>query len=285
MRLEIIDTITDPSRPDAENEDRIGWNDSAAFVIDGATNLGPSLMAPSDAAWVAELARRHFEAALRPDRSLRDVVRGLCQDARDRFRAVTGASIERYRHPGAGFESLRLTDSGLEIAGLGDCTLFLRDAGGVLTRYSGIRGGRSGEQSSARSAIARLGGFSPDGEAYRNAEALDGLRASRARANTEGGVWILGIHPEAADHVRIETPEASLPATGLLCTDGFADAVDNYGLCTAPALIERAVREGLRPLLAEIRRVEREIDPGGLQFPRFKRSDDASAILLGVSES
>jgi len=243
------------------------------------------VMAPpaSDAAWIAECARRHFAAELTPESALRDVVRSLCEAARERFLAAADATVERYRHPNASFQSLRLTGGGIETAGLGDCSLFLRDAAGTVTRYSGLKGGRSGEQTSARRALTRLGGLNADGESHRDPETLADLRASRARQNTEAGVWTLGIHPEAAGHVRIETPAVALPAIGLLCSDGFADSVDNYGLHTAAGLVDRALRDGLPSLLAEIRRIEREIDPGGLQFPRYKRSDDASAVLVKLS--
>jgi hypothetical protein len=286
VHLEILDSLTDPARPGGENEDRIGWNESAAFVIDGATMLGDPVIAPpsSDAAWIAEWARERFVAELASNRSLRAVVQDLCSAARDRFLAASGPDVERYRHPSASFQSLRLTDGGVEIAGLGDCTLFLRDAAGTLTRHSGLRAGRTGEQSSARMALTRLGGLNADGEGFRDAETLAALRTSRARHNTEGGVWTLGIHPDAGDHVRIEMPDAAFPAIGLLCSDGFADSVDNYGLHTATALVEQAERQGLRTLLAEIRRVERDIDPNGLQYPRYKRSDDASAILVSVTQ-
>jgi hypothetical protein len=286
MRLEVLDSLTEPAKLGGENEDRIGWNESAAFVIDGATMLGDPLIEPpsSDAAWIAEWARERFAAELAPDRSLRAVVRNLCSLARDRFQAAAGTEVERYRHPSASFQSLRLADGGIEIAGLGDCTLFLRDAAGTLTRHSGLRAGRSGEQSSARMALTRLGGLNLDGEGFRDTETLAALRASRARQNTEAGVWTLGIHPDAGDHVRIEMPDLALPAIGLLCSDGFADSVDNYALHTAAALLERAERQGLRALLSEIRRVERDIDPNGLQYPRYKRSDDASAILLQVGK-
>jgi hypothetical protein len=285
VRLAILDSLTEPAKPGAENEDRIGWNETAAFVIDGATMLGDPIVAPprSDAAWIAEWARQQFEAGLMPGRSLRDVVRDLCEAARARFLAAADPSVERYRHPSASFQSLRLTDGGVEIAGLGDCSLFLRDADGTVTRHSGLRAGRSGEQSSARKALARLGGLNPDGEALRDAVTLAGLRAARARQNTEGGVWTLGIHPEAAAHVRIEMPVVTVPAIGLLCSDGFADSVDNYELCTAAELIARAERNGLLPLLAEIRQIERETDPAGLRFPRYKRSDDASAVLVKLT--
>ena len=285
MHIEVLDSLSDPAKPGGENEDRIGWNDSAAFVIDGATSLGPPVIAPpqSDAAWIADWARERFAAELAPDRSLRDVVRTLCASARERFFAAASPEIERYRHPSASFQSLRLAEGGLEIAGLGDCSLFLRDDAGTLTRHSGLRAGRSGEQSSARMAINRMGGLDATGEGFRDAETLATLRAARARQNTEGSVWTLGIHPDAGDHVRIEMPGVRLPAVGLLCSDGFADSVDNYALHKAAALIDRAQRCGLGTLLTEIRRIERDIDPKGLQFPRYKRSDDASAVLVRVT--
>jgi hypothetical protein len=285
VRIEVLDSLSDPAKPGGENEDRIGWNATAAFVIDGATSLADPVIAPpqSDAAWIAEWARERLAAKLAPDRSLRDVVRALCASARERFFADADPEIERFRHPSASFQSLRLTEGGIEIAGLGDCTLFLRDGAGTLTRHSGLRAGRSGEQSSARMALNRMGGLNADGEGFRDAETLAALRTSRARHNTEGGVWTLGIHPDAGAHVRIEMPEATPPLFGLLCSDGFADSVDNYALHTAAALMDRAEQNGLGALLAEIRRIERDIDPNGLQFPRYKRSDDASAILVRVS--
>jgi len=285
VRLEILDSLSDPAKPGGENEDRIGWNESAAFVIDGATSLGDPVVAPpaSDAAWIAEWARAHLTSELTPELGLREVIRNLCAAARDRFLAAADPDIERYRHPSASFQSLRVTDAGLEIAGLGDCSLFLRDGAGRLTRHSGLRAGRSGEQSSARMALNRLGGLDAAGEGFRDAETLAPLRASRARQNTESGIWTLGLHAGAGDHVRIEMPEVTLPALGLLCSDGFADSVDNYALHSAAALMDRAERDGLGGLLAEIRRIERDIDPKGLQFPRYKRSDDASAVLVRVA--
>jgi hypothetical protein len=43
-----------------------------------------------------------------------------------------------------------------------------------------------------------------------------------------------------------------------------------------------ALRDGLAPLFGELRAIEAE-DAGGDKFPRFKRSDDATALLLRVS--
>jgi hypothetical protein len=283
-RLEILDSISDPAKPGAENDDRVGWNASAAFVIDGATGLGDPVMAPpaSDAAWLAEHARRFLEENLTPERAIGGVVRDLCESARDAFfRAAGPAAIERYRYPNAAFQALRLTADGIETAGFADCKLILRDGAGQVLRRSGSRAGRDNEQRSARRAIAKSGGFNAAGESFRETQTLDDLRRMRARLNSDpDGMWTLGVVPEAGAYLRTEILTVTLPGVALLCTDGFADLVDNYQACTDERLIARAEADGLQALLEELRHIERVVDPDGLQFPRYKRCDDASAVLL-----
>ena len=67
--LRVVATLSGPAKADRANDDRAGWNDCCAFVIDGATGLGDrQYMGPgSDAAWLAETARVAFEADVRPD--------------------------------------------------------------------------------------------------------------------------------------------------------------------------------------------------------------------------
>ena len=286
-RLEVLDSISDPAKPDAENDDRIGWNASAAFVIDGATGLGDPVVAPpaSDAAWLAEHAKQYLELHLTPARAIGDVVREVCASARDAFfRAAGRAEIERYRYPNAAFQSLRVTEHGIETAGLADCKLILRDGADQVSRHSGSRAARGNEQSAARRAIAKSGGFNAAGEGFRETETLDELRQRRSRLNRDpDGMWTLGIAPEAGAHVRAEMLAIPLPAVGVLCTDGFADLIDNYQTSTDAGLVARAETDGLRALLEELRHIERVLDPDGVRFPRFKRCDDASALLVRIT--
>jgi hypothetical protein len=285
-RLEILGSISDPAKPGQENDDRVGWNASAAFVIDGATGLGDPVMAPpaSDAAWLAEHARRFLEQHLTPERAIGGVISDLCARAREAFFLAAGTvEVERYRYPNAAFQALRLTADGIETAGFADCTLILRDGAGQMLRRSGSRAGRNNEQRSARRAIATSGGFNAAGESFRETQTLDDLRRKRARLNSDpDGMWTLGVVPEAGTHLRSEMLTVTLPAVALLCTDGFADLVDNYQACTDELLIARTEAEGLPALLAELRHIERVVDPDGLRFPRYKRCDDASAVLARI---
>jgi hypothetical protein len=48
----------------------------------------------------------------------------------------------------------------------------------------------------------------------------------------------------------------------------------------ALTLMEAALSSGLEPLVRLAREIETERDPDGILYPRFKLSDDTTAILL-----
>jgi hypothetical protein len=65
----------------------------------------------------------------------------------------------------------------------------------------------------------------------------------------------------------------------LLASDGFLALASDYGAYGADSLMEAAVEKGLKSLGEELRAIEAG-DAGGDKFPRFKKSDDATALLL-----
>jgi hypothetical protein len=278
LRFQIIETISDPGDSDDENEDRFGWNASAVIVIDGATPLGPPLLMPprSDAAWLAEFARDFLLRKLPSALSGREIVRSLSTAAREYFYSHVHGEIRLYEHPVAAFQTLRIRGNGLETMGLADCTLFIRDALGQCTRWSGTTSDRSSE----REASKRAGGVG----ALNDERVLAALRSQRSIYNTEKGPWTLGLEPAAADHVLVNSLVVRLPALAILCTDGFAAAVDSYELFSSDSMINAAESGGLGSVLREIRHTERRIDPDGSRFPRFKQSDDATAVLFSVQQ-
>jgi hypothetical protein len=56
--------------------------------------------------------------------------------------------------------------------------------------------------------------------------------------------------------------------------------VDLYRAMDAEAALDSALTSGLEPLVQLAREIEAERDPDGQLYPRFKASDDATAILL-----
>lgn len=283
MSLKVIDSVSDPGLPAKPNDDRLGYNACCAFVIDGATGLGDEVVMPgfgSDAAWLAERARLMLERQVAPDSDLEMLLAGFSRDARELFEAAAAAA-PRYAWPSASFAMLRKAVDSWEFAGLGDCSLFLQHDDGTTSRHSALAHARGQEQASARRHIALTGGFGKVASFHGQPETLAALRRARQLQNTdESGVWTLGLAPEAARYLVRQPLRVSAPATGLLCSDGFADLVDSYGRYSAAALIDAASRHGVRALVEEIRDIERRVDPDGLTFPRFKQSDDATALLV-----
>ena len=287
MRLRLRDMVTDPGAPERANEDAAGVTPRGAVVIDGATGLADAPImtpahGPTDAAWLATFMLDRIRSGLDDAPDLRELIRSASLAARDAFDAAGGTDAPTYARPSAAFQLLRLLDDGVvETAGLADCRLVLQGADGALIEASGPQLNRKREQAAAQAALARNGGFG-DGSSLRDPETLAALRASRARHNTPGGYWTLGLAPEAADYMAVSTHAVALPARGLLMSDGFADLIDLYEAYTPAALIDAAFATGLAPLLEQLRRLEREVDPDGAHYPRFKRSDDSTALAFEV---
>ncbi|GAB5508275.1 MAG: hypothetical protein Rhirs2KO_34380 [Rhizobiaceae bacterium] len=288
MKLTVIDSLTLPGSPQRPNEDASGWTADAAFVIDGATGLGPGILVGndnSDAAWLAAFAALNMTAMLERGHATDEIVRGINTLVGRIVGAMTSEPPHGWQLPVAGFQMLRAEDGRLVTSGLGDCTLFVADTEGNATTTS-PHPSRGAENALAAAMIERAGGLSKLAVADRDAATVEALRASRARFNTPGGpLWTLGAAPDAADHIASATLTPALPATALLASDGFAALVDTYRRYDAAGLVAAARDRGLDELGSELRRIEHEQDPEGQAFPRMKISDDATALLISIQQS
>lgn len=285
--LRITDILTEPGDPSRVNEDAAGGNRCSAFVIDGATGLGPKSIVGldgSDAAWLARLAKTFFEQEVKPARPMADIVRTLNrQVGRVVHDAAGGLPVAAWSQPVAGFQLVRVEDQALVTYGLGDCRLFLTGADGATHDTTALKGSQEQEREGARRAIARAGGLAAARSLAEDPAVRDELRRHRAGYNLEGSaVWTLGTEPAAARHLAMERLAVALPAAGLLCTDGFAALADQYGRYSPAEMVATARSAGLKAMLAELRRIERTEDPDGRLYPRFKISDDATALLFEV---
>ncbi|MFN3363706.1 MAG: hypothetical protein ACK40W_07060 [Allorhizobium sp.] len=283
-QISIIDTISDPGKDTRPNEDRLGDNSHAAFVIDGATGLGDRQFMDgfgSDAAWIAEFAALRFAERLDSSSDPKAVLRAVSEEGRDAFLATAGEQ-PRYTWPLCSLTALQATSSGFRWFGLGDSCMYIMHDDGQSDFVIPIPGAYEWEQHRAAEHIARVGGIGAAGVANDDPQTLEDLRRGRALQNTSGGsTWTFGIVPEAADYLAmVDVPVYGGGATALLCSDGLADLVALYKLYTPATLIQHAATTGLKSLVSELRHMEREVDPDGLKYPRYKQSDDTTAILL-----
>jgi len=251
-------------------------------VFDGATGLGEPLMpGKSDAAWLARFGANRLLAHTKEGNPPREAVRHALEDAQKSFDALRRREpAERYELPFASLMFASVAVSGFDALWFGDCAALVRRPDGSVDLIGEAIAKR--ELEAARVAqLAAKHGLSPAAGTNRP-EYLAALRRARNFVNTEKGGWLFGPDPRAADHVagrQVDVPGGSLV---LLVTDGFLALVSDYRRYTAATLIEAANTVGLKTLGEELRAIETD-DIEGKAFPRFKTSDDATALLLRLA--
>ena len=93
--------------------------------------------------------------------------------------------------------------------------------------------------------------------------------------------WLFTPDKRAAAHAKRKLVTAAPGAHLLLASDGFLALVSDYRAYDAAGLLGAAETNGLAILGAELRAIE-DADPMGDKFARFKKSDDATAILIEI---
>ena len=281
MRFELIDSLSIPGDPDKPNDDSFGVLENAAVVFDGATSLNePLLPGKSDAAWLAQFGARRLLAHLKDGDTPADAVKHAMGDAQHSFAALARRPpSERYEIPYAAMMLVVETNAGIEALWFGDCACLVKRPG-KNTEFVGEALLKKDTERNAAMQLSAAKNVAPAASTNLT-EFLPFLRAARNRLNTEGGGWAFAPDPQAAEHVSHATVDAPSGTLLLLATDGFLALVSEYNRCDPDTLITAASSVGLRTLGDEIRDIERG-DADGTRYPRFKTSDDATAVLLRV---
>jgi hypothetical protein len=281
MEFTFLDALSLPGNPAKPNDDAWAQVACAAVVLDGATNLGDLLLpGESDAAWIARFGARRLMAHVQGGDEAKAALRSALADAETSFAGLRRrAPKENWENPYASMMFIVAAAAGVEALWFGDCGALVRHPDGVEV---------VGEAFAKRSAEARrvkmlaeAKGLAPAGGTNRP-EFLSALRAARNTVNSERGGWLFGPDATAADKARHAQIAASPGTTILLASDGFLALVGDYERYDAASLMAAAEAKGLATLGEELRAVE-EGDPEGRRYPRFKKSDDATALLLKLT--
>ena len=282
MKFELLDSLSLPSRPGKPNDDAFGMAANAAVVLDGATGLGDNLMpGASDAAWLARFGANRLLAHAKEDASSRTAVALAIEEAASSFAALRRrAPAERYELPVASLMFVVATDAGFEALWFGDCAALVKPPQGQIVVLGDAMEKRAAEARRVTQLAARYG-LSP-ASASNRPEFLAALRKARNHANTDKGGWLFGTDIAAADRVSSALQDCAAGSLVLLVSDGFLALVSDYRRYDAAMLFEAVHAVGLKGLGQELRDIE-TADPDGARYPRFKTSDDATAVLLRVA--
>jgi len=160
---------------------------------------------------------------------------------------------------------------------LGDCGALLSQGDGVTVVGETIA--KRSEESARARKIAQEKGVSSAAPGVR-AQFMDHLRAARGRVNS-GSYWLFTPDKRAAAHAQRRIVKVEKGALLLLASDGFLALASDYGAYDAAGLIAAAKTKGLAAIGEELRAIENG-DASGEKFARFKKSDDATALLLEI---
>jgi hypothetical protein len=281
MGFEFIDVLTLPGNPAKPNDDAFAHVGDAAVVFDGATGLGESLMpGESDAAWLAKFgARRLMAHAAR--RRPKDALRAALADAENSFKGLRRRPpVATYENPFASMMFVVHNRQGFDALWYGDCGALVKREGEAVHVIGEAFEKRALEASRVKM-LADAKGLTPAAGINRP-EYLEALRKARNRVNSQHGGWLFGPDARAADHVSSAQIAAPAGTIVLLASDGFLLLAGDYARYDADSLMQAALSKGLAALGDELRAIE-DSDPDGLRYPRFKKSDDATALLLRVT--
>lgn len=277
--LRLIESLALPGDPAKANEDSFAQNQSVALVMDGATMLGDPLMpGASDAAWIAQFGARRLMAHLQ-DQEPKKALRAAMADAEKSFNALRLRDMDaQWQMPCASVMLAARHEKGLEFLWLGDCGAILAQGGAVSVIGETVA--KRAEEGSRARKVAEEKMVSPAAPGVR-VQFLEHLRAARGRVNS-GNYWLFTPDKRAAAHARRRIVKAEAGALLLLASDGFLALAADYGVYDVGGLIAAAKAKGLATLGEELRAIEND-DAGGDRFARFKKSDDATALLLEIA--
>jgi hypothetical protein len=166
--------------------------------------------------------------------------------------------------------------SEIEFLWYGDCAALVKQSDAAVTVVGETFDKRAAEAQRAE-ALAKEKNLPPAAGLSRQ-EILGTLRGARNRINSRDN-WLFSPDVKAAPHVSRRVMKTVSGSTVLLVTDGFLALASDYGAYSSDSLMEAALSKGLAALGEELRAIEAG-DSGGDRYPRFKKSDDATALLL-----
>ncbi|MGB9045802.1 MAG: hypothetical protein WCC47_00005 [Pseudonocardiaceae bacterium] len=109
------------------------------------------------------------------------------------------------------------------------------------------------------------------------------VQTQRSLRNQPGGYWVAAADPAAASESLTGAAPLSEVSQAAVLSDGAARLVE-FGLAGWEQILATLSENGPQTLIDEVRRVE-ATDLRGERWPRYKASDDATAVYVQFEAS
>jgi hypothetical protein len=261
---------TQAGSPDAANED---W---AGVLAPGLAVVLDDLSAPDGTGtgcrhgtpwFVSQLGPRLLALAADPSRSLADALAEAIRQVADLH---PGCDLTHPGTPSATVVLLRALEERANYLALADATLLLDTADGLKVISDERVSQLAGKEREAANQV-------PTGSALKLRRRVQLTKALRRARNRPGGYWVAAADPQAASQAVTGTLPGKTLRRAVLLSDGASRLVDLFELATWEELLALLDENGPEELLRQVRAAE-AVDAEGRQWPRTKRSDDATAV-------
>lgn len=258
-----------PSDADRDNEDWVLASNDLAIVLDGATARTETGCIHGVAWYSARLGGAI--AAIAADQNM-PLQKAFAHAIAEVAALHPECDLHHEGTPSAAVGVVRSGGGKVEYLALGDVTLVF-DLGGspvVVCDNRVSMTARAEREEQDRYLI---------GSPEKQAAMKKMKRAELAARNKLGGFFIAASDPAVAAESLTGSFELDKVRRAAILTDGAARAVDMFGFLDWSGLLDELSAKGPNELIERVREVESS-DPVGERWPRNKRSDDATALLI-----
>jgi hypothetical protein len=166
----------------------------------------------------------------------------------------------------------RETDTGFDYLVLSDATVAIRKADGVQVINDNRIDDLFGDLRQAVQAA-------PVDSVERELRLVELVTTQRKLRNVEGGYWLAGAIPEAAEYALVGTVPLAEVCVAAAMSDGASRLVDLFASQDWTAALEQLEERGPADWIRRTRRIE-DSDIGATRWPRYKKSDDATIACI-----
>ncbi|AKN34132.1 hypothetical protein Ccar_05735 [Clostridium carboxidivorans P7] len=266
---------------DRVNEDIAYAENNYGWVIDGATGLNKTNLTGSkgDVYWFVNEWNNYLkDNILDKSKDIKEIVSKGMDFIGNKFNKISSTKYpDKVDLSAASIAIIRINNNKVEYFLLGDCTLIVENNNGKSSIIKQMLLDKLDNIAKAEMNKLMLNEGISFIEARQRINPL--LIKHRLLKNTPEGYWTLGFDKNAVENSLYGYLDLEECKKALLMSDGFSAIFDNYKYMQADDLISIIEKQGLHQVYKTIRLIENE-DADVVKFPRFKKSDDSSAVIF-----